>query len=370
MHLADLPTPAAVVDLDIVERNCARMAERLAAQGVRIRPHVKTHKCTALAKLQGGQGITVSTVAEARAFGAAGFHDQILAVPVAPQRIEEVLELGREFRLAVLVDDPEVAAKLSRSAEGRGQRAPVWLKVDCGYHRAGVDPLSPRAMSLARSLAQAPGLDFQGLLTHAGHSYDCVDAAGILRVAQQEVSVLTGLARRLRASGVPVPGVSVGSTPTLSVPHDLGGVTEGRPGNYVFYDLHQAAIGSCTVADIAISVLSTVIGVYPDRGTLLLDAGALALSKDPGATHMADGPSWGLLMALSGRPLPGLRMVGLSQEHGKVRISQAGNVSSLAVGDRVRVLPNHSCLVAAMHAQLVVVRGQQVIDRWSPVRGW
>lgn len=370
MHLTDLQTPAAVVDLDVVQRNCERMRGRLAGSGIALRPHVKTHKCVELARLQGAEALCVSTLAEAQAFVAAGFRDLILGVPLAPGRIPEVLGLAADTALAVLVDDPDVAAALNVAALGRGQRVRVWLKVDCGYHRAGVDPESDQALSLARRLHDAAGLDLRGVLTHAGHSYDCVDRAGIAEVAIEEVQVTTAFAQRLRDAGVAVPGVSIGSTPTLSVDCDRTGVTEGRPGNYVFHDLHQAGIGACTDADIGLSVLATVIGVHPARGTLLLDAGALALSKDPGPRHLGGAATLGRLQGLDGRDLPGLALVGLSQEHGKVQVAPEAPEHGLRIGDRVRVLPNHSCLVAALHPVLHVAQGDRVVDRWRPVRGW
>lgn len=370
MHLTDLPTPAAVVDHDVLSNNCSVMAARLDAQGLRLRPHVKTHKCVEVARLQGGHGLTVSTLAEARAFHAAGFDDQILAMPLAPARIPEALVLAEQLTLGLLVDDPGVARALAAAAAARGQRVPVWLKIDCGYHRAGVDPESPEALALARQLQDASHLDFAGILTHAGHSYECTDRAGIRAVAAQEVRVSAACAARLRAADVPVPQVSIGSTPTLSVTVDRSGTTEGRPGNYAFHDLHQAGIGSCTAADVALSVLATVIGVYASRRTLVLDAGALALSKDPGPSHLGGEGTFGRLSRLDGRLLPGLGLTGLSQEHGKVQVSPEGSGHGLRVGDRVRILPNHSCLVAALHPTLHVVSGDRVLDRWQPVRGW
>jgi len=370
MHLSELPTPAAVVDHDVLRRNCDTMATRLATQGIALRPHVKTHKCPEIARLQGGQGIAVSTVAEVQGFAAAGFEDQVLAVPLAPARIPEVLALARRLSLAVLVDDGAVAAALARAAAEAGQRLSVWIKVDCGYNRAGVDPEGAEVLALARQLQDDAHLDLAGLLTHAGHSYDCVDRGGITQVAEQEARVTVRCAERLRAADVAVPQVSIGSTPTLSVTVDRTGVTEGRPGNYVFHDLHQAGIQSCELGDIALSVVATVIGRYRSRGTLVLDAGALALSKDPGPSHLGGAQEGGRICRLDGTPVPGLRLTGLSQEHGKVSVDPACPEPGLAVGDRVRILPNHSCLVSALHPQLHVVRRDRVVDRWQPVRGW
>ncbi len=368
MHLAELPTPAAVVDAAVLRRNCERMGERVAAQGLALRPHVKTHKVPAIARLQGGEGITVSTAPEVRAFAAAGFTDQTLAVPLAPGRIPEAVALAADLDLGLLVDDLGVVEALGRTARDRRQTVAAWLKVDCGYGRAGVDPAHPGALRVAEALDAHPWLDWRGLLTHAGHSYDCLDRAGIRQVASQEVAVIRGFAGDLRGRGLTVPAVSIGSTPTLSVAVDRTGVSEARPGNYVFHDLHQEGIGACRAEDIALSVVSSVIGVYPQRGTVVLDAGALALSKDPGPTHLKGPASLGRVCDLDGRPLQGLALVGLSQEHGKVRVT--GPDPGLQVGDKVRVLPNHSCLVAALHPILHVVEDGRRVEQLHPVRGW
>jgi D-serine deaminase-like pyridoxal phosphate-dependent protein len=150
----------------------------------------------------------------------------------------------------------------------------------------------------------------------------------------------------------------------------LSGVTELRPGNYALFDVFQARIGSCSTSDVALSVLSEVIGVYPERNAVLIDAGALALSKDPGATHVAENSGFGVICDLDLRPIPGLALLGLSQEHGKVLIEEGFSGELPKVGDRVRILPNHSCLVTALHPSLHVVDSGALVDEWRPVRGW
>lgn len=371
-RLDDIPTPFAVIDLDRVENNCERMRAFATARGVVLRPHVKTHKCVpaALLALGGAPGpITVSTLAEAEHFSEAGFDDITYAVPLPLSRIEQALTLAKRVRLNVLIDHRDAASALAERAAAAGVRARVFVKVDCGYHRAGVAPHRPEARALVQQIAKAPTLELAGLLTHAGHSYDCVDRDAIARVADQERTVIVGFAEALRASGIEVPAVSVGSTPTMSVAPDLTGVTEIRPGNYVLFDAFQAAIGSCSPRDAAFSVVASVIGSYPDDGRLVLDAGGLALSKDPGATHVDDARGHGLLATVEGAPLDDLALVSLSQEHGVVRGSHAG-ISRLRIGDRVRIIANHACLAAACHPHYEVARGTRVVDRWTPVRGW
>jgi len=374
VHIEELPTPCAVVDLDRLERNCERMSERMRSLGVRLRPHVKTHKCAEAARLQvRGHfgGVTVSTLAEARAFAAAGFADITYAVPIAPARIAEAAALARGIeRLALLVDHEAVAGELEACAAAQGVRLAVLLKVDCGYHRAGVDPTSETALALAARLSRSPYLDFRGVLTHAGHAYRARDAAAATVIAAQERDVTVAFAERARAAGIEIAEVSVGSTPTMCAAADLTGVTEARAGNYAFFDAFQAAIGSCTLADVAFFVLATVIGSYPARGELLLDAGALALSKDEGPRHVDPECGYGLLVhAVSRRPRRGLKLAALTQEHGQVR-GAAETVAAQPIGTKVLVVPNHSCLAAALHERYAVVRGDTVIGEWRPVRGW
>jgi len=263
-----------------------------------------------------------------------------------------------------LVDSSEAVDAIEAAAESAGA-SPVFLKVDCGYGRAGVQPGSASAVALARRLHASSVIDFRGLLTHGGHSYDCVSVDEIRVVAAAERDSVVGFAEDLRALGLPVPEVSVGSTPTMVHVDHLQGVTEMRPGNYALFDAFQAAIGSCGMDDVAVSVLATVLGVYPDR--VVLDAGALALSKDPGATHVDPGCGYGLIYDLELRPIRDLRLVGLSQEHGR---AEGPGAAGLRVGDKVRVVPNHSCLAMACFDVVAAIEGGQVVDRYRPCRGW
>ena len=374
MRIAQLRTPAALVDLGVLERNAARMAATAARLGVRLRPHVKTHKTLEAARIQvRGQfgGITVSTLAEAAFFAAGGFSDITYAVPVAPAKLAEAAGLaGRIERLNLLVDSPEAAAAVEACACERGVSLSLFLKVDCGYHRAGVDPERAESAALAARLAASPHLDFRGILTHAGQAYGCRTADEIREVAARERGAMTAFARRLRAEGVRVPEVSIGSTPTLAVAESLDGVTEVRPGNYAFFDATQAAIGSCTLDDAAFSVLVTVIGRHPERRELLLDGGALALSKDPGPVRVDPACGYGVVCAAGGEPLPGWRVVSLSQEHGVARSARPLAAGSFPIGSLLRIVPNHSCLAAALFESYAVARGDLVVDEWRPVRGW
>jgi D-serine deaminase-like pyridoxal phosphate-dependent protein len=378
---ADVPTPAAVLDLHVLERNVARMADKARRLGVALRPHAKTHKCIEVARLQqerGASGLTVATLAEARAFADAGFPDLTWAVPVVPGRLGEVVELARRVTFRVLVESEAAVDAVARAATEAGVALHVWLEVDSGQHRTGVDPASPLAEALARRIAAA-GLIFDGILTHAGQGYGAKDRAELERAAATERDVMVAFAARLRRAGVPVPGVSIGSTPTMAVVTDLTGVTEIRPGNYVCNDFVQVAAGVCAPEDCAFSVLATVISHQPGADHAVVDAGALSLSKDLGPADPARRRGYGpLLLGLSGGAVdPVLQVKSVTQEHGVVGAADLaggagpGSASGrsavdgrLPVGEKVRILANHSCLSAALFDEYMVVRGEDVVDRW------
>jgi D-serine deaminase-like pyridoxal phosphate-dependent protein len=358
--LGQLPTPALLLDLDILERNVERMAQRARQLGVALRPHVKTHKSPQIGRLQqgnGAQGITVSTLEEAAAFADHGFDDLTWAVPVILGRLEEAQRLAERVRLRLVID----SAVALEALEASGFPFHVWLEVDCGDHRCGVDPEGREAAALAAALAASPRLCFDGLLTHSGQAYRATSPVGLPGIAEQERRVMTQLADRLRRAGVEVPAVSIGSTPAMSAAASLEGVDEARPGNYVFYDFTQVELGSCEVGDCALTVLSSVISCQPGARYAVVDAGALALSKDPG--RGGGKPTLGEVFEdyRGARLSAGVRLTGLSQEHGLLS-------APLPVGTRLRILPNHSCLTAACFDGYWVLRGTQVVDRWPILR--
>ncbi len=375
LSLEHLPTPTGLVDLPRLQANCLRMAERADRLGVRLRPHVKTHKTAEVARLQlagRATSITVSTLAEARFFAERGFADVLYAVPITPQRLPAALELARRLeRFTLTLDHPRVAAAAAEAAASADLRLGVMLEVDCGAHRCGVDPASPEAVALAAQVAASPRLELRGLLTHAGHAYACPSLAEVAAVAGQEREVTVTLARALRQAGVGVGEVSVGSTPTICAVDHLTGVDEVRPGNYVFFDAFQAAMGSCGLEECAFTVLTTVVGCYPERRTLVVDAGALALSKDAGPTHLDPHCGFGVVCgAADCSPLPGLHLASLTQEHGTVRARTPQVAAAFPPGARLRIIPNHSCLAAACFDVYHVVDGDRVLDLWRPCRGW
>jgi D-serine deaminase-like pyridoxal phosphate-dependent protein len=375
VKLYRLETPAALVDLDAVERNTSQMSQRIRRLGARLRPHVKTHKCVEAARLQvRGHfgGITVSTLAEARFFGEAGFRDITYAFPIPIARIEEAADLSRTVEvLNLLLDQEQTLRELEHCAAQKGIRFPVLLKVDSGYHRAGVNPARDESVALASKLAGSPHIDFRGILTHGGHSYHCRNPEEIRRVASEEREVMVGFAEKLRGANVPVAEVSIGSTPTMALTNCLDGVTEVRPGNYVFYDRFQAAIGSCAPDDMALSILVAVVGHYPEQNKLLINGGSLAFSMDPGPTHVDPDCGYGTFFSADGKNrLDDLRLVSISQEHGQVAGVRSLDFEAFPVGANLRVVPNHSCLASALYDRYYVTRGEEVVDDWKPTRGW
>lgn len=365
--LTDIATPAFLLDRSTVLRNCMRMRNKARSSGVGFRPHVKTHKSIEVGRMQhGGEigPITVSTLAEAEAFADGGFRDITYAVPIAPSRekLARAAEIARRVeRLSVLIDSEPAL----RALEELDFVFDVFLKVDCGYHRAGVDPDSPDSVRLALALARSERVRFQGLLTHAGHSYNARDVEDIRRVAAEESGVLTRFRALLASEGLGDAKRSVGSTPTAAVVDRFSACDEVRPGNYVFFDAFQATIGSCALEDCAVSVLTTVIGSYPERGAVIVDAAALALSKDPGPDHIDPSFGYGIVCDLELRPIRSMRIVALSQEHGKIAVQ-----THVPIGTRLRIIPNHSCLTAAMFDRYHVLERNRVVDEWRPVRGW
>ncbi len=358
----DLPTPALLLDLDVLERNLRAMQARGTEFGVALRPHMKTHKCVEIGMAQrelGAQGITVSTLYEANVFAEHGFEDITWAFPMAPARARDVAELGDRLALGVVVDsEPPVAA-----LEDCGATVRVWIKTDCGYGRAGLRWDSSSIEPLAARVEKSPNLEFAGLLSHSGNAYHARSPHEIRRIAESERSRMVDAAQRLARQGIQVPALSTGSTPTMAHVAHLDGITEVRPGNYALYDYTQVALGACSPADAAATVLASVISSSEERRQSVVDAGALALSVDRGPAH-APGPSFGRLY--DGAPDGGLRhnarIVSLSQEHG--RVDQA-----MAIGERVRILPNHSCLSVACFDEFQVVRGSEVLDSWRIWRG-
>ena len=375
MHIDDLATPAALIEDSRLTRNIARMQSRMDALGVRFRPHVKTSKCVEVARRQlaaGARGITVSTLKEAEQFFQAGFDDILYAVSLAPQKVAAALDLRRRgCQLQVVVDSMAAARALTQQAAG--EAVPVLIEVDVDGHRGGVAPGSPLLLEIGQHLHDQ-GLQLLGVMAHAGSSYEEQTPAKLQAIAEQERAQAVLAAQRLQDAGLPCPVVSIGSTPTALSAKRLPGVTEVRAGVYVFFDLVMAGVGVCSDEDIALSVLTTVIGHQVERGWVLVDAGWMAMSRDRGTQAQPVDQGYGLVCGLDGRRLDGWLMHAANQEHGIIgrRDGQAPEdlEQRFPVGSKLRVLPNHACATGAQHADYAWVDGADVRARWPRFGGW
>ena len=374
--LDDLPTPALILDRAVLRRNLKRMSERLRNAGVMLRPHLKTAKSVEVGRMavEGHDGrITVSTLAEARYFADGGFTDILYGVGVVPSKLAAVAELRRRgVNVRVVTDNLAVARAIADAAKN-GDTFSVFIEIDSGGGRAGLPwPELPGLLEIAHILHGTPGVELAGVMTHAGHSYHESTPDGIAAVAEQERQAIVGAAEKLRVNGIPCPIVSGGSTPTAMLSRDFTGITEMRPGVYVFNDLDQEYIGSCAPSDLALSVLASVIGHYPHRNQVLVDAGALALSKDISAQEFKPQVGYGTIVDA---PAKDMAVVACSQEHGFVGAEEPIPYGNLPSGSRVRILPNHACITAAAYDRYYVVDseldgGKSVVDIYDRINGW
>ncbi|MFC1455166.1 DSD1 family PLP-dependent enzyme [Microvirga arabica] len=375
--LSSLSTPSLILDEGRMLRNVDRLRQHLDPLGVTIRPHLKTVKSVEAAKrvLTGGNGpATVSTLKEAEVFAAEGVKDILYAVGIAPQKLPRVLALrAMGCDLTVVLDSPEQATAVANASREAGDAIPVLIEIDSDGHRSGLRPDDPAVVSIGRILADG-GAALRGVVTHAGESYGAVGAEALADFAERERLAAVTAAGALRAAGLPCPVVSVGSTPTAHFARDLSGATEVRAGVYAFFDLVMAGIGVCTPDDIALSVLTTVIGHQKERGWIMVDAGWMALSRDRGTANQAVDQGYGLVCDIEGRVLDGLVVASANQEHGVIALRPGSSASlpDLAVGTELRILPNHACATAAQFDGYEVIPADpaQPMAYWPRFRGW
>jgi len=378
MLLSELPTPALILDRSVLARNLRAMSDRMRNLGVNLRPHMKTAKSKKIGKLATdghSGGITVSTLREAQHFADHNFRDITYAIGITPDKLAVVSRIQESgTRLNLLTDDVGVAQAIINATHSKNEYS-VLIDVDTGYHRSGVLPESDTLLAIAQTLNDAPHVHLAGVLTHAGHSYEALDSGAIARIAEEERAGAVTAAERIRDAGIACPSVSVGSTPTMQFAENLDGVTEGRPGNYMFYDLSMVGRGVCELDHIAVSVLTEVIVNLPDRDRVLIDAGALAMSHDRSADSGGmSGVGFGMVCNLKGQPMESFVVKKASQEHGWLGMCDDESrlpLQKFPIGSRWRVLPNHSCMTCAAYDNYYVVNGgNEVVDVWPRVNGW
>ena len=382
-----LPTPCLLLDVDKMNANIARFKEHWKDSGAALRPHLKTCRSWPVAKevLTSPQGpCCVATMGEAEAAFGFGARDIVLAVGIRPHlfgRVHALMQQGADIK--VLLDSKAEASALAKWAKEHKAAFSVLLEIDCDGHRAGLAPDSPLLAEIADILS-AGGQKVAGILTHAGSAYDICDIKKLQALAVQEAEAASRAAALLRAHGHACPIVSVGSTPTgmLGPSRDVAqmGITEVRAGVFVFMDLVMEGLGVCTKDDIALTVLTSLLGGFPEDGSLpekiLTDSGWAALSTDRGLAVRFPEQGYGLACSLDGTLLPGIAAADLNQEHGMLRVakdvppSTACFLGSLTPSSKLRILPNHACAAAMMHQAYYLVHNGMCFAKARRFGGW
>ena len=329
------------------------MQAAAAERGIRLRPHSKTHKSPMVARWQldrGAVGICCAKLGEAEVFADAGITDIRIPYPLHPSNADRVIALLDRTHLSFIVDHPLVAKQWSDAMTRAGRQVDVLVKIDVGFHRCGIDPEAREALATIKGMASLPGLRFRGLLSHAGQTYHAHSEEELRKMADGEAQCMRDLAERCRKHGVPVEEVSAGATPPARFSLQQRGFTEYRPGNYVYLDRTQVALGAGTFDDCALTILATVVS-KPAANRIVLDSGSKTLTND-GARGFAAAPGYGVAVGE-----PALLIERLSEEHATVKVE---GTTHLEPGDRVRIIPNHSCVVSNLVDEAWLVDGDTV----------
>ncbi|XP_048872543.1 D-threo-3-hydroxyaspartate dehydratase [Brienomyrus brachyistius] len=365
--VSDLCTPVFIVDLQKVKQNAQAMLERFQQMGVQLRPHMKTHKTIECGEIMTGGSrrcIAVSTLAEAAFYAEHGFDDILYAYPLPLDKVERCAQLSEELVLFHVLIDSHVALQQLRTRPLKGGKVwRVWLKLDCDNGRAGVPHSEPAALLLAQDIFRSEGVELTGIYVHCGNTYSCSGEEHIKASAQKTTTFILHFMEKMKAAGMDGPKSSIGSTPSCSHPvQDMAQLSEVHPGNYVFYDVQQMMIGSCKLEQVAVRVLTRVIGHYPSRNQLLVDCGWAALSHDGGCLPTG-------YAIIEGHP--NLRLLSMTQEHGRIEpISGNLHYEKFPIGAMLSLIPYHACATAMMHAIFFVHSEGKVVEKWTPTRGW
>ncbi|HEX5482185.1 MAG TPA: alanine racemase [Terriglobia bacterium] len=353
MHVNQLPTPALVIDLDALERNLGRVARHCREHGLGLRPHTKTHKTLEVARMQlerGAVGLTVAKVGEAEVMAAAGPEEILVAYPIyGVEKLRRLAAVAKRIRILLSLDSETTARELSAAAEAQGAVFGVLVEFDAGLHRCGLPP-GPECVRLARTVSTLPGLKFRGLMTYPGNIW------GAAPERQENAKHVADAVRQALAAfeeaRMPVEIVSAGSTPSALL--DIPGVTEIRPGTYVYNDLNTYYQGLCALEDCAARVVATVVSnAVPGRA--MIDAGSKTLSSD----LLGSGPKEGYGMIVEA---PEAKLFKLNEEHGHLDLSNVPR--AFRVGEVVTVIPNHVCTCVNMHDEIFLARNQEVTGSW------
>ena len=372
---ANLDTPVAIVDRQIMDNNIKQMQRRMDDLGVKFRPHAKTSKSVDVIKAQmeaGASGITVATIAEAQMFFEQGISDIIYAIGITPNKLKKVLALRKKgCLLKVVTDSLASATNIAEFGKLHGEAFEVLIEIDSDDHRCGVKAGSFELIEIAKVLTDN-GMTLSGVMTHAGSSYEFDTPEPIIALAEQERKLIVQAAEELRKAGFDCPIVSLGSTPTAIYAEHLEGVTEVRAGTYVFFDLFQRNVGVCSEADIALTVLTTVISHQVEKGWVIVDAGWMAMSRDRGTVRQKKDYAYGQVCNIEGKEVEGFLLTGTNQDHGVIEYQQGdfeGDVTELfPVGSQLRIMPNHCCATGSQYCEYFVVDDGQ-LKVWPRMQG-
>ena len=355
MHFHEISTPALTIDLDVLERNLERMADLCQRQGVGLRPHTKTHKTPEVARMQVGRGavgLTVAKVGEAEVMADAGLDDILVAFPVlGAEKLRRLAEMASHRRILLSLDAETTAQELSRAVAAQQATIGVLVEFDVGFHRCGLEP-GPACVDLANKIARLPGLEFRGLMTYFGNVWGSADdrRAEVTKVAERVKKALDAFEQ----AGIPVEIVSGGSTPSAEFAHLVPGLTEIRPGTYVYNDMNTYYQGACRLEDCAARVVATVVSTAVP-GRAIIDAGSKTLSSDA----LGSGPKSGYGYVVEAPDAP---IVKLNEEHGHLDITKS--LHRFFVGEVLTVIPNHVCTCVNMHDEVFTLRNGEVQDCW------
>lgn len=370
-------TPYLVLDHAKMSANITQMQRRCAQLDVKLRPHLKTPKSMAVAQelmRADVTGFTVSTLREAEYLHERGVKDIFYAVPIVASKIARAARLIREgCDLSVLIDSAAAAAQIANAAQSEGVRLKVWVEIDVDHYRTGVDPAGAEFLDIVRLIKESVSTELVGLMSYGGASYNCKTVDAVADLTEIHRLALIDAAARVESATGSRPLLSFGSTPAVLHARSLAGVDEVRCGIYIFQDLFQAGIGACRVSDVAVSVMASVIGHSTLSNRFVIDAGGLALSKDRSTQGHPFDAGFGLVCdAVSGEPIGDLQVSAVSQELGLVTSPSGAkiNFNAFAIGERVRILPNHADMTAAAYDTYVVVADNKVEAVWSRTNGW
>lgn len=376
-NLQQIQTPCLIVNQSILQNNIAKLHAHLKKLGVQLRPHGKTAKNFEIMQMAlKGQfgGITVSTLKEAKYYFDYGIKDIVYAVGIACNKMDEIAAMIKYgANITVILDSIEQATFVTQKAQEHQITIPVLIEIDCDDHRAGIALGDPLLVEIGKFLTSQKGTILSGILTHCGGSYKSQSIADIKNIAKKERDTALACANTLKKAGLSCAVISVGSTPTATFSESFEGITEVRAGVFMFQDLVMAGLGVCDIEDIALSVLTSVIGHQKNKGWIITDSGWTSLSSDRGTANQKIDQGYGLVCDRKGKVIKDMIVSSTNQEHGIIidRHHQQPNWHDFQIGTLLRILPNHACATASMHDHYVIIDdSENITNTWQRVNGW